>query len=275
MLNPTIALMALLMPTMFDEAPEVPLWPGGAPGFESRKDEPIQAKDYWVKNIHNPSITVFLPPKEKATGASMVVCPGGGHRELVFKAEGVEAATYLNSIGVAAFVLKYRLGREPNSPYMPLEKFAGEDGRRAIRLVRSRAEEWGLDPARVGLMGFSAGGEVASMVTFGETAGKSDAPDPIDRLSSPPRLPGRDLFRTGGHPRNHPQGCSSRLPPRRQRRPRRIASHRQPVPEIPGRRGSRRSPHPRQRGPRLQHGESVEAPVGAFLAGPADRLARR
>src|SRR3954464_12711389 len=93
----------------------IPLWAKGAPGFESRRDEPEQAKDYWVRNIHNPSVTVFLPPKEKATGAAVVICPGGGHRELVFKSEGVAAAEYLNSIGVAAFVLKYRLARETNS----------------------------------------------------------------------------------------------------------------------------------------------------------------
>ena len=77
------------------ESQEIPLWPKGAPGFESRRDEAEQAKDYWVKNIHNPSITVFLPPKEKATGAGVVICPGGGHRLLVFDAEGVQAARYL------------------------------------------------------------------------------------------------------------------------------------------------------------------------------------
>src|SRR5947208_2873307 len=90
----------------------VPLWEKGAPGFESRRNEPEQAKDYWVKNIHNPSITVFLPPKEKATGAAVVIAPGGGHRELVFNAEGRDAARFLSSIGVAAFALKYRLFRE-------------------------------------------------------------------------------------------------------------------------------------------------------------------
>ena len=100
-----------------DEPREIPLWPGGAPGFEARRDEPTVAKDYWVRNIHNPSITAYLPPKEKATGAAVVICPGGGHRELVFNAEGAEPARYLNSIGVAAFALKYRLGREQGSPY--------------------------------------------------------------------------------------------------------------------------------------------------------------
>jgi len=88
------------------------LWPNGAPGFESRRNEPQVAKDYWVANIHNPSITLYLPSKEKAMGAAVVICPGGGHRLLVFNAEGDEPARYLASIGVAAFVLKYRLGRQ-------------------------------------------------------------------------------------------------------------------------------------------------------------------
>jgi acetyl esterase/lipase len=165
--------------------PEIPLWPNGAPGFESRRDEPQLAKDYWVRNIHNPSIQVFLPPKEKATGAAAVVCPGGGHRLLVYNAEGVEAARYLNDLGVAAFVLKYRLGREEGSPYS-IEKHALADGQRAMRLVRSRAKEWNLDPNRIGIMGFSAGGEVVSMVTYGPSQGDPNAADPVDRVSCRP-----------------------------------------------------------------------------------------
>src|SRR5688572_30428873 len=112
-----LILLHFVLTTSFSFSQDiVPLWPSGAPGFEERKNEPEQAKDWWVKNIHNPSITVFLPPKEKATGAAVIVCPGGGHRELVFDAEGSDAAKYLNSIGVAAFVLKYRLAYEANSP---------------------------------------------------------------------------------------------------------------------------------------------------------------
>ena len=137
----------------------VPLWPNGAPGFENRRDIPEQAKDYWVKNINNPSLTVYLPPKEKATGAAVIICPGGGHRELVFNAEGRQPAEFLNSLGVAAFVLKYRLAREENSPYS-LDKHPREDAYRAMRLVRSKAKEYGIDPNRVGMLGFSAGGEV-------------------------------------------------------------------------------------------------------------------
>lgn len=167
------------------EAPQqIPLWPNGAPGFEDRRDEPERAQSYWVRNIHNPSITVFLPPKEKATGAAVVVCPGGGHRELVFNAEGVEAAEFLTGIGVAAFALKYRLAREEGSPYS-LEH-AREDACRAIRLVRSRAEEWGIDPNRVGMLGFSAGGEVVSMAAYAPGQGDPNADDPIDRLNGKP-----------------------------------------------------------------------------------------
>lgn len=167
-------------------APEViSLWPGGAPGFEDRRDEAEKAESYWVKNIHNPSITAFLPSKEKAMGVAVIICPGGGHRELVFNAEGVEAAEFFNSIGVAAFALKYRLGREADSPYV-IEKHAKQDGQRAMRLVRSRAAEWGIDPQKIGIMGFSAGGEVVSLVSYGETQGKAQAKDFVERASCRP-----------------------------------------------------------------------------------------
>jgi acetyl esterase/lipase len=164
---------------------EVALWPAGAPGFEARRTEATIAKDYWVRNIHNPSITAYLPPKEKATGAAVVICPGGGHRLLVFRAEGEDPARYLSTLGVAAFALQYRLGREEGSPYT-IERHAREDGQRAMRLVRSRAKEWNLDPARIGMMGFSAGGEVVSMVAFGAPAADPQAADPVDRQSSRP-----------------------------------------------------------------------------------------
>lgn len=162
----------------------IPLWPNGAPGFESRKDIPEMAASYWVKNINNPSITIFLPPKEKANGAAVVICPGGGFRELVYNAEGVDPAKYFNDLGVAAFVVKYRLPRETNSVYTM--ESPHQDGLRAMRLVRSHAAEWGLDTNRIGMVGYSAGGEVVSMTSFGKTEGLMDAPDPIDRLDAHP-----------------------------------------------------------------------------------------
>jgi acetyl esterase/lipase len=164
--------------------PVVRLWANGAPGFESRKDIPEQAASYWVKDVNNPSVTVFLPPKEKATGAAVIVCPGGGFSELGFVPEGIEAAKFFNGIGVTAFALKYRLPREPGSVYTMTNPH--EDGLRAMRLVRSRAAEWGVDPNRIGMVGFSAGGEVVSMTAFGDTDGITNAPDPVDRVSARP-----------------------------------------------------------------------------------------
>jgi len=163
----------------------ISLWPNGAPGSESRKTEPEQAQDYWVKNVHDPSITVYLPPPEKATGAAVVVVPGGGHRLLVFKAEGLEPAEYLATLGVAAFALKYRLAREEGSTYA-IEKEAKADTYRALRMVRSRAAEWHLDPHRIGVMGFSAGGELVGLVAYGSGDGNPQAADPIDRINGRP-----------------------------------------------------------------------------------------
>ncbi len=161
----------------------IPLWERGAPGFENLKNEPEEAKDYWVKHINNPTITVYFPPKEKANGTAIIICPGGGHRLLVIDAEGTDPALYLNNIGVTAFVLKYRLGREENSPYS-VEKHPKEDALRALRLVRSRANEWNIDPNRIGMLGFSAGGEVVSMVAYNKDEENKKAADPIDRISA-------------------------------------------------------------------------------------------
>lgn len=166
---------------------EIPLWPNGAPGFESRRNEPTQAKDWWVKNIHNPSVTVYAPPNDKATGTAVIVCPGGGHRELVFNAEGKEAAEFLNGIGVTAFVLKYRLAKEEKSPYT-LEKHVRDDAYRAMRLVRSRAKEWNIDPDKIGMLGFSAGGEVVALVAYGPGDGDQSAADPVDRANGKPNF---------------------------------------------------------------------------------------
>jgi acetyl esterase/lipase len=129
----------------------------------------------------------------------VLICPGGGHRELVFNAEGVEPARYLNRLGVTAFALKYRLGREEGSPYS-VEKHPREDAQRAMRLIRSRAAEWNIDTNRIGIMGFSAGGEVVSMVVYQPTGGDPTAADPIDRTSCRPDFqiviyPGRWVFR--------------------------------------------------------------------------------
>ena len=173
---------------------EIRLWAQGAPGSEgitaAEVSTPSRAAKYskWPGNFtvtHYPSIYVFLPPKEKATGAAMIVAPGGGHRQLVMEKEGWEVADWLNERGIAAFVLKYRLARIPGSTYsLPKEVYA--DAARSVRLVRSRAAEWGVDPARIGIIGFSAGGEVGGMIGVKYDAGQRDAADPIERASSRP-----------------------------------------------------------------------------------------
>ncbi len=180
--------LVLAIASAAQAAPEqIPLWSHGAPGFESRRDEPEEARDYWVRNIHNPSITAFLPPADKANGAAVVVVPGGGHRELVFDAEGRDAAEYLNGLGIAAFVLKYRLAHEPNSPYQ-LATHVRQDTYRAMRLVRSRADEWNVDPQRIGMLGFSAGCEAVAMVAYSAGFGDPQAADPIDRQNGRPNF---------------------------------------------------------------------------------------
>jgi acetyl esterase/lipase len=173
---------------------EIKLWPNGAPGSEgitsSEVSKPSVAPQYGklpgnFTVTHYPSIYVFLPPKEKATGAAMVVAPGGGHTQLVMEKEGWEVADWLNSHGIAAFVLKYRLARAPGVKYT-LQNEVYADTARSVRLVRSRSKEWGLDPGRIGFIGFSAGGEVAGMIETRFDAGKPDAEDPVERVSSRP-----------------------------------------------------------------------------------------
>lgn len=165
----------------------MPLWPNGAPGFEDLRNTPEEAKDYWVRHINNPSIAVYLPPKEKANGTAVVICPGGGHRLLVYNAEGVEPAQFLNSLGVTAIVLKYRLGRDTGQPYN-VDIHPRQDAYRAMRLVRSHAAEWGIDTGRLGIMGFSAGGEVVDMVAYAPGNGDPAAKDPVDRLNGKPNF---------------------------------------------------------------------------------------
>lgn len=167
-----------------DSVLTIPLWENGAPGFEKLKNQPEQAKDWWVRNINNPSISVYLPPKEIANGTAVVICPGGGFLNIVYNSEGRDAAKYLNSIGVTAFVLKYRLFRMENSPYK--QEHPLQDIFRAMRLVKSRAKKFNIDTARLGVMGFSAGGEVAGWVSYKFAENNSNNADAIDKLSARP-----------------------------------------------------------------------------------------
>ena len=141
------------------------LWPQGAPGSEGKTgDEVVKiqpAGDHVVSNVHKPSITVYLP-KDSPTGAGVIIMPGGGHSALWMDHEGYNEAKWLSDHGVAGFVLKYRLAREKDSTYT-IEGTALGDAQRALAIVRQRATEFHVDPARIGVMGFSAGGEVAAL----------------------------------------------------------------------------------------------------------------
>lgn len=163
------------------------LWPDAAPGSEQRRHEPEVAKDWWVANVHDPSLTVVRPKRGTATGAAVIVIPGGGHRQLVFEPEGMAPARYLARQGVTAFALKYRLAKEKGSSYS-VEEHALADVRRAVRWVRSAADRYGIDPARVGVMGWSAGGELAALVSYGPSDADSGAKDAVDRLSARPNF---------------------------------------------------------------------------------------
>lgn len=167
---------------------EILLWPNGAPGSEGKTGNEklrIVEDDHVISNIHHPSITTYLPAKEKVTGAAVIIAPGGGHSELWITHEGYNPAKWLSERGVAAFVLKYRLAKDTLSTYT-IDKDELADIQRAIRLVRSRAKEWGIDTARIGVMGFSAGGEVAALSAMRFDYGNADASDAIDRQSSRP-----------------------------------------------------------------------------------------
>lgn len=153
-----------------DAAPVELLWPKGAPDAAGTDPE------------DKPSLTIFRPEEGKANGAAIVICPGGGYGHLAVDHEGKEVGAWLNSLGVTAFMLKYRLAPRYRHP-APLN-----DAQRAIRMVRSRAAEWKIDPARIGIMGFSAGGHLASTAGTHFDMGLADTEDPIDKVSCRPDL---------------------------------------------------------------------------------------
>jgi acetyl esterase/lipase len=143
------------------------LWSDGAPGALGRGRSDI------------PSMIPYLPAGGRANGAAIIICPGGGYGGL-FEGEGAPVAEWLNSLGITAFVLNYRTGPRYRHPAPLL------DAERAVRVVRARAKEWGVDPGRIGILGFSAGGHLASSVGTHIDSGRPEAPDPIERVSSRP-----------------------------------------------------------------------------------------
>src|SRR5215470_17198926 len=198
LIMPLIAVAAFAAGPTPQEAPRVVyLWPSGAATLQGAGEKEITNPPQpqpgqvirQVKNIHNPSIEVFLPTPEKATGAALIVAPGGGHRELVVGTEGYDLREWLQGLGVAVFILKYRLAFTPNYKYT-VEGEALQDTQRAIRIVRARAKEWSVDPNRIGILGFSAGGALAALADIRFDRGHPDATDPVERQSCRPDFAG-------------------------------------------------------------------------------------
>ena len=185
--------LALMLHLGAAEPAEIPLWPNGAPGSEGKQGPEhvrlTDGGDHVVSNVHQPSITPYLPSKERANGAAVLVIPGGGHSALWMDHEGYNAARTLSEHGTAAFVLKYRLARETNSTYQ-IAVHALADTQRAMRLIRSQSTEWHLDPKRVGAIGFSAGGELVWLASSRFDLGNPTATDLIERQGSRPAFLG-------------------------------------------------------------------------------------
>jgi acetyl esterase/lipase len=170
---PAFTATLLAAATLFAAPEPIPLWPSGAPGekgelpAEADTTKPTDGqvagrRVMRIGNVSNPTITIFSPPKEKDTGTAVLVCPGGGYNILALDLEGTEVCDWLNSIGVTGVLLKYRVPRRPGLPphAAPLQ-----DAQRAMGVVRQRASEFGIDPKRIGVLGFSAGGHLAATLS--------------------------------------------------------------------------------------------------------------
>jgi endo-1,4-beta-xylanase len=191
--NCTSILFYLYAISVVAQQQPIPLWPVSAQASAGQNTpETVRINQYGehiVSNVHNPSITPYFPAKGKDTGAAVVIAPGGGHSELWMDHEGYRVAQWLSDHGVAAFVLKYRLARAKGSTYT-IEGDELADAQRAIRLVKSHAADWSIDPNRVGIMGFSAGGELAVLAATRYADGKRDTSDAVERESSKPAFQG-------------------------------------------------------------------------------------
>lgn len=192
----SFAVLACLSSTLcYAERPtQIPLWTNGAPGSVERMTE-AEKEDVGpgkcnVTNIHNPSITPYLVAKKASSSsnaptAAVLICPGGGHRMLCLGHEGYDLGQWFADHGIAAFVLKNRLAKEGGSTYT-VDEHAMADARRALRMIRSKAKEWNIDASKLGVLGFSAGGELAALAAMESDNGKGDATDPVEQMGSRP-----------------------------------------------------------------------------------------
>jgi acetyl esterase/lipase len=196
-----ITCLCLLCPAMGADKPVVvELWPGKVPdetdniGPEkvhmsrllTKKEVEITESTRLITNVTKPTITIYRPAKAKDTGAAMLICPGGGYWDLYWELEGEEVAAWLNSIGVTGIILKYRVPRRPDEPKGVPARRPLQDAQRAVSLVRSRAKEFGIDPKRIGMVGFSAGGHLAIATATSFETRTYEPVDAIDKVSCRP-----------------------------------------------------------------------------------------
>jgi acetyl esterase/lipase len=178
----------------------VELWPGKVPdeaggiGPETvrmspkltRKEVEVTEPTRMITNVSKPTLTIYCPAKEKDTGAAVLICPGGGYWNLFWELEGEEVAAWLNSLGVTGIILKYRVPRRPDEPKGLPARRGLQDAQRAVSLVRSKAKEWNIDPNRIGMVGFSAGGHLALATATRFPKRTYEAIDDVDKISCRP-----------------------------------------------------------------------------------------
>jgi acetyl esterase/lipase len=196
-----IAWSCLVAPAMAADKPLiVELWPGKVPdetgniGPEevrmspkfTKKEVEVTEPTRLISNVSKPTITIYRPAKDKDTGAAVLICPGGGYWNLFWELEGEEVAVWLNSLGVTGIILKYRVPRRPDEPKGVPARRPLQDAQRAVSLVRSHAKEWGIDPHRIGMIGFSAGGHLAIATATNFEKRTYEPIDAIDKVSCRP-----------------------------------------------------------------------------------------
>jgi acetyl esterase/lipase len=196
-----IACLGEVAPVVGAEKPlVVELWPGKPPeepgtiGPEKsllspkldRKQVEVTEQTRMVTNVTKPTLTIYRPAKDKDTGTALLICPGGGYWNLFWQLEGEEVAAWLNSLGVTGIILKYRVPRRPDETRGEPARRPLQDAQRAVSLVRSKAKEWGIDPERIGMVGFSAGGHLAIATATSFEKRTYEALDEIDRVSCRP-----------------------------------------------------------------------------------------
>lgn len=183
----TCLLYIFLLPLLtYSQNYTVPLWEGNIPNYQQTDEKEIRHADdiLGISKVQNPDIAVYLPAARHATGQAVIICPGGGYWALAYDWEGTDIARWLNSKGIAGIVLKYRLPTSKSNIVPHLSPLT--DAKRAMRLTRWHAAEWNIDTSRIGIMGFSAGGHLASTLGTHFDYGDPGAADPVERISSRP-----------------------------------------------------------------------------------------